>query len=174
MGYAAVTAGQDLPNDLNVIIEIPAFAPPIKYEVDKDTDLVWVDRLQGATMSYPANYGYINQTLANDGDPVDVLVVTPHPLMVGSVIRCRPIGILKMTDDGGEDAKVIAVPVNKLTPIYKNVNAVEDIPLLKEQIEHFFKHYKDLEPGKWVKIDGWEDVESAKQEILAGAQRYQG
>ena len=125
-------------------------------------------------MSYPANYGYINQTLANDGDPVDVLVVTPHPLMVGSVIRCRPIGILKMTDDGGEDAKVIAVPVNKLTPIYKNVNAVEDIPLLKEQIEHFFKHYKDLEPGKWVKIDGWEDVESAKQEILAGAQRYQG
>ncbi len=174
MGYAAVSAGQDLPNDINVIIEIAAFAPPIKYEVDKDTDLVWVDRLQGATMSYPANYGYINQTLANDGDPVDVLVVTPHPLMVGSVIRCRPIGVLKMTDDGGEDAKVIAVPVNKLTPIYKNINAVEDIPLLKEQIEHFFKHYKDLEPGKWVKIDGWEDVESARAEILAGAKRYQG
>lgn len=173
MGYAAVSAGQDLPNDINVIIEIAAFAPPIKYEVDKDTDLVWVDRLQGATMSYPANYGYINQTLANDGDPVDVLVVTPHPLMVGSVIRCRPIGVLKMTDDGGEDAKVIAVPVNKLTPIYKNINAVEDIPLLKEQIEHFFKHYKDLEPGKWVKIDGWEDVESARAEILAGAKRYQ-
>ncbi|MDY0137130.1 MAG: inorganic diphosphatase [Thiomicrospira sp.] len=174
MGYAAVSAGQDLPNDINVIIEIPAFAPPIKYEVDKDTDLVWVDRLQGATMSYPANYGYINQTLANDGDPVDVLVVTPHPLMVGSVIRCRPIGVLKMTDDGGEDAKVIAVPVNKLTPIYKHVNAVEDIALLKEQIEHFFKHYKDLEPGKWVRIDGWEDVESAKKEILDGALRYQG
>lgn len=172
MGYAAVNAGQDLPNDINVIIEIAAFAPPIKYEVDKDTDLVWVDRLQGATMSYPANYGYINQTLANDGDPVDVLVVTPHPLMVGSVIRCRPIGVLKMTDDGGEDAKVIAVPINKLTPIYKNINAVEDIPLLKEQIEHFFKHYKDLEPGKWVKIDGWEDVESARAEILAGAKRY--
>jgi inorganic pyrophosphatase len=174
MGYAAVSAGQDLPNDINVIIEIPAFAPPIKYEVDKDTDLVWVDRLQGATMSYPANYGYINQTLANDGDPVDVLVVTPHPLMVGSVIRCRPIGVLKMTDDGGEDAKVIAVPVNKLTPIYKNIHAVEDIPLLKEQIEHFFQHYKDLEPGKWVRIDGWEDVESARKEILDGAKRYQG
>lgn len=173
MGYAAVTAGQDLPNDINVIIEISAFASPIKYEVDKDTDLVWVDRLQGATMAYPANYGYINQTLANDGDPVDVLVVTPHPLMVGSVIRCRPIGVLKMTDDGGEDAKVIAVPVNKLTPIYKDITAVEQIPLLKEQIEHFFKHYKDLEPGKWVKIDGWEDVESAKQEILEGAKRYQ-
>lgn len=174
MGYAAVTAGQDLPNDINVIIEISAFAPPIKYEVDKDTDLVWVDRLQGATMSYPANYGYINQTLANDGDPVDVLVVTPHPLMVGSVIRCRPIGVLKMSDDGGEDAKVIAVPVNKLTPIYKDITAVEQIPLLKEQIEHFFKHYKDLEPGKWVKIDGWEDVESARKEILDGAKRYQG
>ncbi|UQB41745.1 inorganic diphosphatase [Thiomicrospira microaerophila] len=173
MGYAAVTAGQDLPNDINVIIEISAFASPIKYEVDKDTDLVWVDRLQGATMAYPANYGYINQTLANDGDPVDVLVVTPHPLMVGSVIRCRPIGVLKMTDDGGEDAKVIAVPVNKLTPIYKDITAVEQIPLLKEQIEHFFKHYKDLEPGKWVKIDGWEDVESARKEILEGAKRYQ-
>ncbi|HEY9018246.1 inorganic diphosphatase [Thiomicrospira sp.] len=173
MGYAAVTAGQDLPNDINVIIEISAFAAPIKYEVDKDTDLVWVDRLQGATMSYPANYGYINQTLANDGDPVDVLVVTPHPLMVGSVIRCRPIGVLKMSDDGGEDAKVIAVPVNKLTPIYKDINSVEQIPLLKEQIEHFFKHYKDLEPGKWVKIEGWEDVESARKEILDGAQRYQ-
>jgi inorganic pyrophosphatase len=174
MGYAAVTAGQDLPNDINVIIEISAFASPIKYEVDKDTDLVWVDRLQGATMAYPANYGYINQTLANDGDPVDVLVVTPHPLMVGSVIRCRPIGVLKMSDDGGEDAKVIAVPVNKLTPIYKDITAVEQIPLLKEQIEHFFKHYKDLEPGKWVKIDGWEDVESARKEILDGANRYQG
>lgn len=174
MGYAAVSAGQDLPNDINVIIEISAFAAPIKYEVDKDTDLVWVDRLQGATMSYPANYGYINQTLANDGDPVDVLVITPHPLMVGSVIRCRPIGVLKMTDDGGEDAKVIAVPVNKLTPIYKDINAIEQIPLLKEQIEHFFSHYKDLEPGKWVKIDGWEDVESARKEILDGAKRYQG
>jgi inorganic pyrophosphatase len=174
MGYAAVSAGKDLPNDINVIIEIPAFAAPIKYEVDKDTDLVWVDRLQGATMSYPANYGYINQTLANDGDPVDVLVVTPHPLMVGSVIRCRPIGILKMTDDGGEDAKVIAVPVDKLTPIYKDISAVEQIPLLKEQIEHFFKHYKDLEPGKWVKIDGWEDAESARKEIIEGANRYQG
>lgn len=173
MGYSTVAAGKDLPNDINVIIEIPAFAAPIKYEVDKDTDLVWVDRLQGATMSYPANYGYINQTLANDGDPVDVLVVTPHPLMVGSVIRCRPIGILKMTDDGGEDAKVIAVPVDKLTPIYKDIQAVEEIPLLKEQIEHFFKHYKDLEPGKWVKIDGWEDAESAKKEILDGAARYQ-
>lgn len=173
MGYAAVPAGKDLPNDINVIIEIPAFAPPVKYEVDKETDLVWVDRLQGATMSYPANYGYINNTLSDDGDPVDVLVVTPHPLLVGSVIRCRPIGILKMTDDGGEDAKVVAVPVDKLTPIYSKIETVEDIPLLKEQIEHFFKHYKELEPGKWVQIDGWGSVDDARTEILTGAKTYE-
>ncbi|MBN2647163.1 MAG: inorganic diphosphatase [Thiotrichales bacterium] len=173
MGYAAVPAGKDVPNDVNVIIEIPAFAAPIKYEVDKDTDLAWVDRLQGATMQYPANYGYINNTLSDDGDPVDVLVVTPHPLIVGSVIRCRPIGIFKMTDDGGQDAKVIAVPVTKLTPIYANIQQVEDIPLLKQQIEHFFSHYKDLEPGKWVKVDGWGDVEDARQEILSGVAAYQ-
>ncbi len=173
MGYSAVSAGQDLPNDINVIIEIAAFAAPIKYEVDKDTDLVWVDRLQSATMSYPANYGYINNTLSDDGDPVDVLVVTPHPLLVGSVIRCRPIGIFHMTDDGGADAKVIAVPVDKLTPIYSDIKKVEDIPMLKDQIEHFFSYYKDLEQGKWVKVDGWGDVEAARQEILNGVKAYE-
>jgi len=173
MGYSAVPAGKDLPNDINVIIEIPAFAPPVKYEVDKETDLVWVDRLQGATMSYPANYGYINDTLSDDGDPVDVLVVTPHPLLVGSVIRCRPIGIFHMTDDGGQDAKVIAVPVDKLTPIYSKIEKVEDIPLLKEQIEHFFSHYKEIEPGKWVQVDGWGDLKAAQEEILNGAKAYQ-
>lgn len=172
MGFAAVPAGKDVPNDVNVIIEIPAFAPPIKYEIDKDTDLVWVDRLQGSTLSYPANYGYINDTLSDDGDPVDVLVVTPHPLLVGSVIRCRPIGIFNMTDDGGQDAKVIAVPVDKLSPIYSNIEKVEDIPMLKEQIEHFFSHYKDLEPGKWVKVDGWGDADAARQEILAGVETF--
>lgn len=173
MSYAQVPAGKDVPNDINVIIEIPAFAPPVKYEVDKDTDQVWVDRLQGATMQYPANYGYVNDTLSDDGDPVDVLVVTPHPLIVGSIIRCRPIGMLNMTDDGGIDAKVVAVPVDKLTPIYSKVEAVEDIPLLKEQIEHFFSHYKALEPGKWVKIDGWADAEAARQEILNGVKAFE-
>jgi len=162
-----------VPNDVNVIIEIPAFAPPIKYEVDKETDLVWVDRLQATTMQYPANYGYINQTLSDDGDPVDVLVVTPHPLLTGAVIRARPIGIFHMTDDGGADAKVIAVPIDKLTPIYQSIQAVEDIPLLKEQIEHFFSHYKDLEAGKWVKVEGWGDVEAARQEIEQGVKQYQ-
>lgn len=172
MGFSAIPAGKDLPNDINVIIEIPAFAPPVKYEIDKDTDCVWVDRLQSTTMQYPANYGYINDTLSDDGDPVDVLVVTPHPLMIGSVIRCRPIGIFKMTDDGGQDAKVIAVPVDKLSRIYSEIEKVEDIPLLKEQVEHFFSHYKDLEPGKWVKVDGWGDVEDARQEILNGAKAF--
>lgn len=174
MGYAAVPAGNDLPNDINVVIEIPAFAPPVKYEIDMDTDLIWVDRLQATTMAYPANYGYINQTLAKDGDPVDVLVVTPHPLIAGTVIRCRPIGVLNMSDDGGIDSKVVAVPVDKVSAIYKDITAVEQIPLLKEQIEHFFKHYKDLEPGKWVKIDGWGDVEAARQEILDGAANFKG
>lgn len=173
MGYNSVAAGKDIPNDVNVIIEIPAFAPPVKYEVDKETDLVWVDRIQGATMSYPANYGYINNTLSDDGDPVDVLVVTPHPLLVGTVIRARPIGIFFMEDDGGEDAKVIAVPVDKLTPIYKDIQKVEDIPLLKEQIELFFSHYKDIEPGKWVKVKGWGNVEAAREEILNGVKSYQ-
>lgn len=174
MGYAAVPAGKDLPNDINVVIEIPAFAPPVKYEIDLETDLIWVDRLQATTMAYPANYGYINKTLAKDGDPVDVLVVTPHPLLAGSVIRCRPIGVLNMSDDGGIDSKVVAVPVDKLSAIYKDITAVEQIPLLKEQIEHFFKHYKDLEPGKWVKIEGWGDVEAARKEILEGASNFKG
>lgn len=174
MGFANIPAGKDAPNDINVVIEIPANATPIKYEIDKETDAVWVDRLMSTSMFYPANYGYINNSLAEDGDPVDVLVVTPHPLMVGSVIRCRPIGVLKMSDDGGIDAKVIAVPVDKLSPIYKDITAVEQLPLLKEQVQHFFEHYKDLEPGKWVKIEGWEDAESAKAEIVAGIERYNG
>jgi inorganic pyrophosphatase len=172
MSFANIPAGKDAPNDINVVIEIPANSSPVKYEIDKETDAVWVDRLMSSPMFYPANYGYINQSLALDGDPVDVLVVTPHPLMIGSVIRARPIGVLKMSDDGGIDAKIVAVPVDKLSPIYKNITAVEQLPMLKEQIQHFFEHYKDLEPGKWVKIEGWEDAESAKKEIVEGIARY--
>ncbi len=172
MSFAHIPAGKDAPNDINVVIEIPAHSSPVKYEIDKETDAVWVDRLMSSPMFYPANYGYINQSLALDGDPVDVLVVTPHPLMIGSVIRARPIGVLKMSDDGGIDAKIVAVPVDKLSPIYKNITAVEQLPMLKEQIQHFFEHYKDLEPGKWVKIEGWEDAESAKKEIVEGIARY--
>jgi inorganic pyrophosphatase len=124
-------------------------------------------------MQYPANYGYVNKTLSDDGDPVDVLVMSPHPLIAGSVIKCRPVGVLNMTDESGQDAKVIAVPVDKLSSIYSDVKNIEDVPaLLKSQIEHFFSHYKDLEKGKWVKIEGWADVDAAKAEITSSVERY--
>jgi len=148
---------------------------PIKYEVDKETGALWVDRFVSTAMQYPCNYGYVPQTLSDDGDPVDVLVVTPFPLVAGSVIRCRAIGVLEMEDDGGIDAKVLAVPVQKLTRWYDNVNAIEDLPAeLLERIEHFFKHYKDLEKGKWVKIKGWADKEAAHKEILSSIESYKG
>ena len=172
MSLNAISVGSDIPTNVNVIIEIPANASPIKYEVDKETNSVWVDRFMSSPMFYPANYGYLNNTLAEDGDPVDVLVIAPYPLMIGSVIKARPIGVLMMSDDGGNDAKVVAVPVKKLTPLYNHVEKVEDIPLIKEQIEHFFKHYKELEPGKWVNIDGWADVKAAHAEIESGIERY--
>ncbi len=173
MSISDIPAGK-VPDEMNVIIEIPANASPIKYEVDKDTSTVWVDRFMSTPMFYPANYGFVNQTLGLDGDPVDVLVITPYPLQPGVVIRARPVGVLKMTDDGGEDAKIIAVPVDKLTPIYRNIKDLDDVPeLLRAQIQHFFERYKDLEPGKWARIDGWEGVESAKQELISGVERYQ-
>ena len=172
MSLNDVPAGKSLPDDIYVIIEIPANADPIKYEVDKDSGAIFVDRFMSAPMFYPCNYGYVNHTLSLDGDPVDVLVPTPHPLMPGSVIRCRPVGVLKMTDESGEDAKIVAVPHSKLSKEYDHIQDVCDIPdLLKAQIMHFFEHYKELESGKWVKIDGWEDAEAARQEILDSYQR---
>jgi inorganic pyrophosphatase len=169
MGYELVSAGKDVPNDINVIIEISAQGDPIKFEVDKASGAVFVDRFMGTSMRYPLNYGYVPHTIAGDGDPVDVLVVTPFPLQPGVVIRCRPVGVLKMEDDGGMDAKVIAVPVSKLTPLYDKVQTTDDLPeLLMKQTVHFFEHYKDLEPGKWVKVLGWGTVEEAKQEIANG------
>ena len=169
MGFDLVSAGKDVPNDINVIIEISAQGDPIKFEVDKDSGAVFVDRFMGTSMRYPINYGYVPHTVAGDGDPVDVLVVTPFPLAPGVVIRCRPVGVLKMEDDGGVDAKVVAVPVPKLTPLYDKVQTTDDLPeLLMKQTVHFFEHYKDHEPGKWVKILGWGTVEAARQEILNG------
>ena len=169
MGFDLVSAGRDVPNDINVIIEISAQGDPIKFEVDKDSGAVFVDRFMGTSMRYPINYGYVPHTIAGDGDPVDVLVVTPFPLAPGVVIRCRPVGVLKMEDDGGLDAKVVAVPVSKLTPLYDKVQSTDDLPeLLMKQTVHFFEHYKDLEPGKWVKVQGWGTVEEAKQEIVNG------
>ncbi len=174
MSLNAVPAGKDLPNDFNVIIEISANGKPIKYEVDKDSGEIFVDRFMGTSMCYPCNYGYINQTIAGDGDPVDVLVISPFDLPPGVVIRCRALGLLEMEDDGGQDSKILAVPVSKLTPIYDAYKTYEDVPeILRKRIAHFFEHYKDLEPGKWVKVKGWKGLEAAHQEILSGAKNYQ-
>ena len=137
MSFVNVPAGKDLPNDIYVIIEIPANSSPVKYEIDKDADALFVDRFMSAPMFYPANYGYINNTLADDGDPLDVLVITPYPVVPGSVIRCRPIGILNMSDEAGEDAKLVAVPHDKLSPLYKEVKEIADLPELQlQQIKH--------------------------------------
>ena len=173
MGLNTITAGKDVPNDINVIIEIPANSQPVKYEVDKDSGALFVDRFMSTAMFYPANYGYIPQTLSEDGDPVDVLVITPFPLLSGSVIRCRTIGVLNMTDEAGADAKLLAVPVDKLSQEYRHIKSYTDVSKnLLNSIAHFFEHYKDLEPEKWVKVDGWADVESAKHEIEASIKRY--
>lgn len=168
-----VPAGKDVPNDFNVVIEIPANAAPIKYELDKDTGAMFVDRFMSTAMFYPCNYGYVPQTLSEDGDPVDVLVVTPFPLSLGVVVRCRALGVLMMEDEAGIDAKLVAVPVDKLCPMYKDIRSTSDLPaLLLEQIKHFFEHYKDLEKGKWVKVTGWEGIEAAQKELVDGVARY--
>ncbi|MGB0360632.1 MAG: inorganic diphosphatase [Endozoicomonas sp.] len=173
MSYASIPAGKELPEDIYVIIEIPANTSPIKYEVDKDMDAIVVDRFMATPMFYPVNYGYINNTLADDGDPLDVLVVTPYPIMSGSVIRCRTVGMLNMSDESGRDEKLIAVPHNNLSSAYKDVKEYTDLPpLLLQQVEHFFENYKDLEPSKWVKIDGWEGSEAAKAVITKSAANY--
>ncbi|MCS5710201.1 inorganic diphosphatase [Candidatus Berkiella aquae] len=173
MGLARVSSGRHLPDDINVIIEIPAHSEPIKYEVDKETGSLFVDRFLSTSMYYPCDYGYVPQTLSDDGDPVDVLVITPIPVNHGCVIRCRPVGILSMRDEAGDDLKILAVPINKLTPLYNHVQEPEDLPpLLINRITHFFAHYKDLEEGKWVTLNGWLGAEEAKKEILAGVKRY--
>ncbi|MCU7960944.1 MAG: inorganic diphosphatase [gamma proteobacterium symbiont of Bathyaustriella thionipta] len=167
MNLDKVTSGSDVPNEINVIIEIPAHADPVKYEVDKKTGAMFVDRFMSTAMHYPCNYGYVPHTLSKDGDPVDVLVVTPVPLIPGSVIQCRPVGVLKMTDESGDDAKVLAVPISKLCRSYKDASCTDDMPqLLLDQIAHFFEHYKDLDEGKWVRVDGWAGPDEAKQEIM--------
>jgi inorganic pyrophosphatase len=175
MSLNNVTAGRDVPNDFNVIIEIPMNADPVKYEVDKESGAIFVDRFMGTAMHYPCNYGYVPNTIADDGDPCDVLVITPFALIPGVVVRCRALGVLKMTDEAGGDSKILAVPVEKLLPLYSSLQTVEDVPeLTLRQIQHFFEHYKDLEKGKWVKVEGWEGPDSAKQEILNGVKAYEG
>lgn len=174
MSLLTVSCGRDVPNDVNVIIEIPMHAEPVKYEVDKDSGALFVDRFLSTSMLYPINYGYIPQTLSEDGDPVDVMLLTPTPIIHGSVVRARMIGMLRMTDESGIDAKLLAVPVAKLSKDYESIQSYTDLPKsLLARIEHFFTHYKDLEDGKWAKVEGWSNRESAHQEILQSIQRYQ-
>jgi len=173
MGLSRVGPGDKVPEQVNVIIEIPAHSGPVKYEVDKESGAMFVDRFMSTAMFYPCNYGYIPGTLSEDGDPVDVLVPTPVPLISGSVIKVRPIGVLSMTDESGPDAKILAVPIDKLSTRYRQVNSPEDVtPELLAAISHFFEHYKDLEQGKWVEVNGWEDAQAAKREIIASIDRY--
>lgn len=174
MSLSAVPAGKKLPDEINVIIEIPAQADPVKYEVDKESGALFVDRFMATSMHYPCNYGYVPRTLSEDGDPVDVLVITPFPLIAGTVIQCRPVGVMNMTDESGPDAKVLAVPADPLSRIYRGIVELDQVPqLLRNQIEHFFNHYKDLEPNKWVRIDGWGRAADAKEEITSSVARYE-
>lgn len=175
MNFDKIPAGKDLPDDIYVVIEIPANGSPIKYEIDKDMGAVLVDRFMATPMFYPANYGFIPHTLADDGDPLDVLVITPYPVMPGSVIRCRPVGMLNMEDEAGGDEKLVAVPHEKLSASFGDIQDIEDVPqLLKDQISHFFENYKDLEHGKWVKIIGWENADAARASIIKSAAAYKG
>ena len=169
MSLDNVTAGKNAPHEFNVIIEIPMNADPIKYEVDKETGAIFVDRFMSTSM----HYRYVPKTISGDGDPVDVLVITPVPLIPGVVVPCRPIGILKMEDEAGMDGKVLAVPTDKILSIYTQWQKPEDLnPMRLKTIAHFFEHYKDLELGKWVKILGWEGPEAARQEVQDGLNNY--
>ena len=167
MNVSNVGYGNNPPEDINVIIEIPANHDPIKYEIDKDSGAVMVDRFMPTPMFYPANYGFIADTLADDGDPLDALVVTPQPVAVGAVIRARPVGILHMSDESGMDEKLLCVPHQKLTRLYDHVSSYTDLPtLLLQQIQHFFENYKALEPDKWVKVEDWGSADDAKKAIM--------
>ena len=173
MGLDLVTAGRNVPDDINVIIEIPKDAEPVKYEVDKASGAIFVDRVLSTPMRYPCNYGYIPGTLSEDGDPADAVVLLPLPLTPGAVIRCRPIGVLKMEDEAGGDTKLIVAPAEKVFQGYAHIRDIDDAPRhWRDRIAHFFQHYKDLEQGKWVKIAGWDDAAAAREEIRTSVERY--
>jgi len=173
MRIDAIAIGKNPPDDVNVIVEVPVGGQPIKYEMDKDAGALVVDRFLYTPMTYPGNYGFVPHTLSEDGDPIDVLIANTRPLVPGCVINVRPIGVMVMEDDGGKDEKIIAVPVPKLTRRYDKIQNYTDMPdITLKQIEHFFEHYKDLEPGKWVKIAGWQDVDVAKKLIVEAIERY--
>jgi inorganic pyrophosphatase len=168
----AIAIGHNPPNDVNVVVEVPIGGEPIKYEMDKAAGTLVVDRFLYTAMRYPGNYGFVPHTLSDDGDPIDVLVANTRPIMPGAVINVRPIGVLKMEDDAGGDEKIIAVPTPKLTKRYAHVMNYTDMPAIAlQQIEHFFAHYKDLEPNKWVKIVRWGDAAEARGLVIEGIER---
>ena len=175
MDIAKIAIGRNLPDDVNVIIEIPQGGAPVKYEIDKSSGALQVDRFLHTAMFYPGNYGFVPHTLSPDGDPLDVLVVAQVAVMAGAVIRSRPVGALLMEDEAGGDEKILAVPVDALHPFYRDVRSYRDLPpLLCDQITHFFSHYKDLEPGKWVKVVRWADADEAKALVRAAIDRARG
>ncbi len=172
MDIKKIPAGKNPPEDIYVVVEIPQDSP-IKYELDKEAGAVFVDRFLFTAMHYPSNYGFIPQTLADDGDPVDVLVISRYPVAPSSVIRCRPIGGLEMRDEEGVDTKLIAVPHSKIDPTFDDIKSVDDLPkALLDRIKHFFEHYKELEPGKWVKVEGFKGLQFAIEEIKKGIENY--
>ena len=174
MGLDHVPSGRNPPEEINVIIEIQKDADPVKYEVDKESGAIFVDRVLSTPMRYPCNYGYVPHTLCGDGDPADVLVILPLPLVPGSVIRCRPVGVLRMRDEAGGDEKILGVPIDK---VFAGCAHIDDIAQVSkhwlQRIGHFFEHYKDLEDGKWVKLDGWGDAVEARRILIESMQRYQ-
>ena len=175
MDISRISIGRNPPRDVNAIIEIPVGGVPVKYELDKDSGAMFVDRFLHTAMFYPGNYGFIPHTLSDDGDPCDVLVVGNVPVVPGAVVRCRPIGALLMQDEAGRDEKVLAVPVDDLQPFYSNVRNYSDLPaMLIDQIAHFFQHYKDLERGKWMKVRQWIDASEAEELIMAAIDRARG
>ena len=172
MRLDAVPIGKNPPHDVNVVIEVPIGGEPIKYEMDKAAGTLVVDRFLHTPMRYPGNYGFVPHTLSEDGDPIDVLVANTRPIVPGAVINVRPVGVLKMQDEAGGDEKVLAVPVPKLTKRYEHVKEYTDLPVITlQQVQHFFEHYKDLEPGKWVKILRWGDADDARRLIREGIER---
>ncbi len=175
MRIDAISIGNNPPSDVNVIIEVPVGGQPIKYELDKESGVLVVDRFLYTPMFYPGNYGFVPHTLSDDGDPIDVLVCNTRQLIPGCVINVRPVGVLVMEDNAGQDEKIIAVPSTELTKRYDHVLDYSDIPKITlQQIEHFFEHYKDLEPGKWVKIDDWHGAQDAQRLIVAAIERAKG
>ena len=172
MDLSKIPVGKNPPYDVNAIIEIPQGGEPVKYELDKESGAIFVDRFLHTAMFYPGNYGFIPHTLADDGDPMDILVVGPTPVVPGAVIRCRPVGALMMRDEAGGDEKVLAVPVDKLHPFYNGVDSWRALPsILTEQIAHFFKHYKDLEADKWVRVGEWGDAAEARRIVAEAIER---